>query len=67
MEGTLFISADEVAEDFGICKAKAYQIVRDLNKELKERGFITIAGKVSRQYYRERVYGIEEAEKNAGM
>lgn len=67
MEGTLLISADEVAKDFGICKAKAYQIVRDLNKELKERGFITVAGKVSRQYYRERVYGIEEVAKNAGM
>jgi len=28
-----------------------------LNDELKEKGYLTVCGRVSRQYYIERVYG----------
>ncbi len=40
-----FITASEVAEMLGISRSKSYQIVRDINKELKKKGYITIAGK----------------------
>lgn len=40
-------------------EGKAYSVIRDLNKELKERGFITVAGKVSRVFFQERVYGVK--------
>jgi len=52
-----FVTADELAEDFGISKAHAYKLIRQLNEELSSQGYITIAGRVSRQYYLERVYG----------
>ncbi len=32
-----------------------------LNKELEEKGFITIAGRVSRKYYEEKFYGMAQA------
>lgn len=54
----LFIHADKVAVALGVSKAYAYKVVRDLNKELKEKGFITIAGKVNRTYFEERIYGL---------
>ncbi|MCM1506356.1 MAG: helix-turn-helix domain-containing protein [Ruminococcus flavefaciens] len=52
-----FIKADEVAEMLEISKAHAYKIIRQLNGELEEKGFITISGRVSRQYFLERLYG----------
>ncbi|EAG5047008.1 LysR family transcriptional regulator, partial [Listeria monocytogenes] len=39
-------------------------LVRNLNKDLDERGFITIAGRVSRKYYEEKLYG--EIQKEGG-
>ena len=35
-----FITAAEVAEIMGVSRTKAYQIVRDMNNELKEQGLI---------------------------
>lgn len=52
-----FIKADEVAEMLEISKAHAYKIIRQLNDELEAKGFITISGRVSHQYFLERLYG----------
>ena len=57
MINNIFIKADEIAEEMGISKPYAYKLVKRLNEELNGRGFITIPGRVSRQYYREKVYG----------
>ena len=45
----------------------AYKIIRQLNEELKAKGFITIAGRVNRQYFNERLYGAERKELNASL
>lgn len=52
-----FITAREVAEDCGISIGKAYMLIRDMNSELKEQGYIVLAGKVPRKYYLEKIYG----------
>ena len=57
MELSIFISAQEVADMLGISKSKAYRIVRELNEELEAKGFITVAGKVSRKFFEEKFYG----------
>ena len=54
-----FIGAKEVAGILGVSESKAYGIIRELNKELKERGFITVTGKVSRTFFSERLYKVE--------
>ena len=38
----------------GISVAYAYKIIRELNGELRKKGFITISGRVNRQYFIER-------------
>ena len=59
------MKVDEVAEVLGISKSYAYKIVQKLNTELKDKGFLTIAGRVNRQYFLEKTcYGT--AEKNEG-
>ena len=58
MEHEMFITAERVAKDFGVSRAKAYNMVRQLNEELKEQGYLTVPGRVSKQYYLERTYGL---------
>ena len=53
-----FITANEVAEVMGISRSKAYQIVRTLNRELKDMGYITIAGKCPIQFFEQKFYGL---------
>lgn len=53
-----FLKVGEVAEILGISKSYAYKIVQRLNEELKAKGFITISGRVNKQYFIEKTcYG----------
>ena len=67
MAKNTFMRVEEVAEVLGISRSYAYRIVRRLNEELKAKGFLTIAGRVSRQYFMERVYESEKEEINDGV
>ena len=46
---------DDVARELGISKSHAYKIIQRLNAELKEKGFLTISGRVSRKYFIEKL------------
>ena len=62
MEGTIFITAAEMAEILGISKPYAYKIIKQMNEDLEANGFITISGKVSKKYFEEKFYGVETAQ-----
>ena len=62
-----FICAEEVAQELSVSKPYAYKLIKRLNDELKEKGFITISGRVNRQYFNERLYGAERKELNASL
>jgi hypothetical protein len=51
----LFVGADTVQYDFGVSRAKAYMIIKELNAELKKARpqAIIVAGKVNRIWYEE--------------
>lgn len=55
---TQFISAEEIQVIMGVSRSKAYQIVRELNSELKDMGYITISGKCPIQYFKHKFYGL---------
>ena len=57
-----FICAEEVAQELSVSKTYAYKLIKRLNDELKEKGFITISGRVNRQYFNERLYGMGREE-----
>lgn len=67
MNSNTFIRVDEVAEILGVSKSYAYKIVRTLNKELKEKGFITVSGRISRSYFMERTCynGLKQNERSS--
>ena len=58
-----FIRVDEVARVLEISESHAYKLMRKLKLEAK--GYITVAGRVNRQYFNERLYGAERSEENA--
>lgn len=47
---------EEVAEVLKVSTSFAYKVIRQLNGELKAKGYITIAGRINREYFNERVY-----------
>jgi predicted transcriptional regulator len=57
------MKVDEVAKELGISRSYAYKIVQRLNAELKERGYLTIAGRINKEYFYERTcYGKKRKE-----
>lgn len=56
MDTSRFMSAAQVAEYLGVSVPMAYKIIQQLNAELKSHGYITIAGRVNRTYFEEKIY-----------
>lgn len=54
------LSVEDIQEILGISKSHAYKVIRELNAELKEKGFYVVRGKISSKYFNEKYYGILE-------
>lgn len=59
------ITAAEVAEIMDCSERYGYSIIKQLNQELADKGYITRRGRVSRRYFFERT-GIQGEEGNNG-
>ena len=57
-----FIRVKEVAEELQVSVPYAYKIIKMLNDVLKAQGFMTISGRVSREYFYQRFFGRNEKE-----
>lgn len=51
-------NAKELAEVLGCSESKAYSYIRVMNSELENKGFLTLRGKVPREYVRVRFFGM---------
>ena len=51
----MFVGVDTVKFDLGVSRAKAYEVIKQLNKEMKEQNprAIVVSGKVNRIWYEE--------------
>ena len=56
MEDKRFLNVNDVAVYMDVSVPKAYKIIRTLNAELNEKGYITVAGKVNRLFFDEKIY-----------
>lgn len=52
-----YYTKEDVMQLLGVKVDMAYKVIRKLNKELNEKGYITVAGRVSKKYFDERYYG----------
>ncbi|MDT8715469.1 transcriptional regulator [Clostridium sp. 19966] len=51
-----FYTVEDVKTLLDVSDSKAYKVIQALNKELKSKGYITIAGKVPKKYFNEKYY-----------
>lgn len=49
-----FITANEIADICKISISKSYEIIRQLNEDLKAKGKYTIRGKVNRKFFEQK-------------
>ena len=55
-----FMTVEEVAEELKVSKSYAYKVVRELNAEMRELGYLTISGRVNTSFFRKKLcYGEE--------
>ena len=55
-DGKIFYDADDIAEMLNVSKPTAYRIIKKLNSELIEKGYITVSGRVPKKYFDEKMY-----------
>lgn len=51
-----YLKAPDVAKLLNVSKSRAYKIMQQLNNELKNKGKIVTAGRISKKYLEERLY-----------
>lgn len=49
-----FLRVKDVMQVADCSQSMAYQIIRQLNNELKAQGYLTIAGRINRKYFLQR-------------
>ena len=54
--------AKELSDILGVSESKSYEYIRIMNSELKEKGFLTVRGKVPAAYVQERFFGVKAGE-----
>ena len=51
--------AKELSDILGVSESKSYEYIRIMNSELKEKGFLTVRGKVPAADVQERFFGVK--------
>lgn len=54
----IYFDAEDISELLGVSKSKAYRIIRTMNVELSEEGYLVLAGKIPKKFFAERYYGL---------
>lgn len=62
MRKEMFYKWNDVAEIMGVSRPTAYRVIKKFNEELSQKGYYTQAGRVSKKYFEEKVYGFSGEE-----
>ena len=62
MDKKIFVTAKDVASIMSISLGHAYKLIRSMNLELKNDGFIVVAGKVPYSFFKKKIYGLDSGE-----
>ena len=61
MNKNYMVTAQDIVDMLGVSKGHAYKIIRQLNKELEDNGYIVVSGKIPRAYWDKKFYGYQSA------
>jgi len=59
-ENKIYITASEMASLLGVSVGLAYKIIRKMNDELKNSGYLVVSGKVPRKYFEKQWFGLAQ-------
>lgn len=55
MENKNFMTVEDVAQELNVSKSYAYKVVRELNAELRQLGYLTVTGRVNTSFFRKKL------------
>lgn len=61
MTKQILLSANDISEILGMSKPYCYKLIARLNKELEEKGYMVVSGKINRNYFEQKLYGFKES------
>ena len=64
MKSHYMMDVFDVSSELGVSKGKAYKVIKELNKELEEKGFIVVSGKVPTAFWKTKFYSRENVEES---
>lgn len=56
-QNELLLDVNQISSLMKISVPTAYKLIQKLNSELKQNGYIVIAGKINRRYFESRIFG----------
>lgn len=60
MRTNYMMTVDNVMEELGVKRSKAYSILKQLNDELAKEGYVAVRGKIPRPYWERKFYGCSQ-------
>lgn len=55
-------TAKDISEILEVSESKSYQYIRQMNRELEEKGYLVCRGRVPVAYFQERFFGVNAGE-----
>ena len=59
-ENKIYITASELSSLLGVSTGHAYKIIRKMNDDLKDKGYLVISGKVPKKYFEKQWFGLTQ-------
>ena len=60
MRTNYMMTVDDVMEELGVKRSKAYSILKQLNDELAKEGYVAVRGKIPYPYWETKFYGCSQ-------
>lgn len=57
MRTNYMMTVEDVMNELGVKRSKAYFILKQLNNELEAEGYVAVRGKIPRPYWETKFYG----------
>ena len=54
------MTVEDVMNELGVKRSKAYSILKELNEELAKEGYVAVRGKIPRPYWETKFYGCSQ-------
>ena len=55
MENKTLMTVEEVAKELNVSTSYAYKVVRELNEEMQQLGYLTVRGRVNTNFFRKKL------------